>query len=221
MTELHTIQRAEQRFRTDDVNDGTVTYHSFSFGRHYDPSRIGFGPVMAINEERLEPGAGYAEHHHADVEIVTWVLDGVLEHRDSTGTHGLIHPGTLQRLSAGPGVSHAETNASQDRPVSFLQLMLRSSHEGAPEYAQHDVTGSRGEMATNGPAVVSVLRAGRHTVHTPALVHVTSGEVMIGIDVLGPGDELHAGSEGPLDVTVLDDAEALVVTTDRTRGALA
>ena len=77
------VRRADERFHT--VGDGVQTWHSFSYGVHYDPDKIGFGPLMAINAEHVEPGRGYDVHHHADVEIVTWVLEGVLRHEDSTG----------------------------------------------------------------------------------------------------------------------------------------
>ena len=88
---MREIRRADQRFRT--VGDGVMTRHSFSYGAHYDPDNIGFGPLIAINTETVEPGGGYDEHHHADVEIVTWVLEGALRHDDSTGHRGVIRPG--------------------------------------------------------------------------------------------------------------------------------
>ena len=100
------------------------------------PTNIGFGPLIAINEERVAPGAGYDEHHHADVEIVTWVLEGVLAHEDSTGQRGRGRPGTAQRLSAGTGVQHAERNASRTEPLRFVQMMLASAHVDEPEYAR-------------------------------------------------------------------------------------
>ena len=131
------LRRAGQRFHT--VGDGVETWHSFSYGAHYDPDQIGFGPIMAINTEHVAPGRGYDVHDHADVEIVTWVLEGVLRHEDSTGQSGDIRPGTAQRLSAGTGVRHSERNASDTEPLVFVQTMLRSSRDDAPEYAQADV----------------------------------------------------------------------------------
>jgi redox-sensitive bicupin YhaK (pirin superfamily) len=139
------VLRAAERFHT--VGDGVETWHSFSYGAHYDPDRIAFGAVMAINTEHVAPGAGYDEHRHADVEIVTWVLSGALHHQDSTGESGLIRPGTAQRLSAGTGVRHAEHNASTDEPLVFVQMMLRSDHEDAPAYAQVDVEPVAGVLA--------------------------------------------------------------------------
>src|SRR5690606_18237365 len=90
-------RRSVDRFRT--VGEGTETLHSFSYAQHYDPNNVGFGPVMVINEERIAPGAGYDEHQHADVDIVTWVLEGALAHEDSTGQRGVVLPGVAQRLS--------------------------------------------------------------------------------------------------------------------------
>lgn len=209
------LRRAEDRFRTDAVDAGIVTFHSFSFGQHYDPERIGFGPLMAINEEHLAPGAGYDEHHHDGVEIVTWVLEGVLEHRDSTGTHGLIHPGVLQRLSAGSGVTHTEVNASSDAPLVFLQMMLRSDHAGAPEYSQAQVAPTAANsIEIHAPARVTVLAPGHHELSGPVLIHVTRGAAMIDHDALESGDEMVI--EDPavrVTVAVPEGGEALAVSS--------
>ena len=102
------VHRAATRFRT--VTEGTDTRHSFSFGAHYDPGNVGFGPLLVHNDDRVRSGAGYPDHPHVDAEIVTWVLDGSLVHEDSTGHRGLVTPGLAQRLSAGAGVVHAERN---------------------------------------------------------------------------------------------------------------
>ena len=134
---MREVRRSADRFLT--VGDGTVTRHSFSYGAHYDPANVRFGPLVAINVEHLAPGSGYPAHRHSDVEIITWVLEGVLRHEDSTGIAGDVGPGVLQRLSAGPGVQHTEVNASATDPLVFVQMMLASDHDGDPEIEQRAV----------------------------------------------------------------------------------
>lgn len=208
------VRRSADRFHT--VAEGTETRHSFSYGRHYDPDNVGFGPVMAINEERIAPGAGYDEHHHGDADIVTWVLEGALAHEDSTGQRGVVLPGTAQRLSAGEGVTHAERNASATDPLRFVQMMLRSTNWGTPEYAQVVVPDGPGLHET-----VPVHAAARLLVARPrdavevaadhgALLHVTRGSVVVDGVEMGPGDELRLVEPTTLRLTGSQDAEALL-----------
>lgn len=211
------IRRAADRFHT--IGDGVQTWHSFSYGLHYDPDHIRFGPVMAVNAEHVEPGRGYDAHGHADVEIVTWVLEGVLRHEDSTGQAGEIRPGTAQRLSAGTGVRHSERNASTDEPLVFIQMMLASDHEGAPEYAQAEAVTVPGSLvptvAVHAPAEMFALQleAG-HTVTVPAaprsLVIVTSGALSCDDTELGPGDEARFTAAGEYDLSASGAASALI-----------
>lgn len=128
---------ADKRFVTR--TDGISSAHCFSFGAHFDPTRTGFGPVLACNDERLDPGSGYALHRHRDVEIVSWVLGGTLTHEDSTGSRHDLSPGTVQRLSAGEGVEHAERNLARDQPLRFVQFWLRPDRTGGvPTYGWND-----------------------------------------------------------------------------------
>jgi len=211
------VQRSGDRFvtETDDIR----TLHSFSYGAHYDPDNVAFGPIIAINEESVRPGAGYDPHHHADVEIVTWVLDGALDHEDTTGHRGTIRPGTAQRLSAGTGVQHAERNASGTEPLRFVQMMLASQHWDEPEYASADVTPEPGVLtptvAVHAPAELFVLHlvAGqRVTVPEAArsLVHVTHGEVEVAGGALGPGDQARCTGGGAYDLSASGPADALI-----------
>lgn len=213
---MREIRRADQRYRTDA--DGVTTFHSFSYGAHYDPDNIGFGPLIAINTEHVAPGKGYDQHHHADVEIVTWVLEGALQHADSTGRRGIVRPGTAQRLSAGTGVQHTEQNASDTEPLVFVQMMLRSAHEAEPEYADAEVVADAlvPAIAVHAPADLFVVRlAPGESVTVPAsdrgLVHVTRGSMTIDDTRLTSGDEARLTDEPAYDLSAADDGgEALI-----------
>lgn len=123
-----TIRKAEDRGRTSLAwLDGR---HSFSFGAYNDVDAMGFGPMRVINDDRVAPGGGFPTHPHADMEIVTYVIEGALEHKDSTGSGGVIRPGDLQHMSAGSGIFHSEFNHSQTEPVHLLQIWLFPEEQG-------------------------------------------------------------------------------------------
>jgi len=132
------IRRAGDRFHTRI--DWLDSWHSFSFGPHYDPDNTGHGLLLVSNDDVIAPGAGFPTHPHRDMEIVTWVLEGELEHRDSTGTVGHIYPGLAQRMSAGRGIRHSEVNARADAPLHLVQMWVLPDTPGIePSYEQHDV----------------------------------------------------------------------------------
>ncbi len=137
------VRRAGDRFVT--AEPGRTTRHSFSFGRHYDPDNVGLADLVAHNDDRVEPRGGYPEHPHRDLEIVTWVLSGTLRHEDSTGHSGELRAGTVQRLSAGSGIRHSETNPDPDEPVHFVQMWVLPDEPGLePGYEQRDVDADLG-----------------------------------------------------------------------------
>jgi redox-sensitive bicupin YhaK (pirin superfamily) len=211
------VQRAGDRYLTE--TDDATTRHSFSYGAHYDPDNIAFGPLIAINEELVRPGAGYDAHHHADVEIVSWVLEGALAHEDTTGHRGIIEPGTAQRLSAGTGVQHAERNASLTEPLRFVQMMLASEHVEEPEYASVDVRPESGVLTpavpVHAPAELFVLHldAGQ-SITVPAaprsLVHVTHGTIDVAGETLEAGDQARTSDGAAYDLSASAPADALV-----------
>lgn len=207
--------------------------HTFSFGHYYDPEHMGFGPLRVINEDRVAPGGGFPTHPHADMEILSYVLDGALEHKDSMGTGSVIRPGDVQRMSAGRGVRHSEFNASQSSPVHFLQIWIEPEAKGLePSYEQRTfeaderagrmkLLGSRG--GREGSVVINQdvdlyatrLRPGESVAHRlksgrGAFVQVAAGDITVNGETLKAGDGASIENLDELRIEGLSDAEALV-----------
>jgi redox-sensitive bicupin YhaK (pirin superfamily) len=139
MTDSIDVRPAASRFHTEI--DWLDSWHSFSFSSHYDPGNTHHGLLLVHNDDVVAPGTGFGLHPHRDMEIVTWVLDGALEHRDSIGTHDVITPGLAQRMSAGTGIRHSEMNASRTEPVHLLQMWVPPDTANIePSYEQRDVS---------------------------------------------------------------------------------
>jgi hypothetical protein len=210
------------------------SFHSFSFADYHDPKHMGFGPLRVINEDRVQPGMGFGTHGHRDMEIISYVLEGSLEHKDSMGNGSVIRPGNVQRMSAGTGVRHSEYNPSRDARVHFLQIWIEPDRRNVPpsyEEIQVDADAKRGRLkliaspdgadgsvrihqdarlyATlldGADAVEHTLAPGRR-----AYVHVVRGEVAVNGERLGAGDALKAwGIETAIRLESARSAEVLL-----------
>ncbi|SRR5690348_2152206 len=207
--------------------------HTFSFGHYFDPAHMGFRALRVINEDRVIPGAGFPPHGHRDMEIISYVLDGALEHKDSTGTSSVIRPGEVQRMTAGTGVRHSEYNASKTEPVHFLQIWILPGREGlAPGYEQRafpaaDRRGRWRQVASQngrdgsitvhqdvdlyasllaaGERIGFDLRLGRH-----AWIQVARGQVRLNGEPVKQGDGVAISGETKIEVEGEMDAEVLL-----------
>jgi quercetin 2,3-dioxygenase len=200
------VRRSGERYPGGDPGAGITTRHSFSFGPHYDPDNLRFGRVIACNEEHLAPGAGFDEHPHSHTELVTWVVEGELTHRDSAGHETVVRSGDVQRLSAAAGVRHVERNDA-GTPLTFLQMWLAPTEPGGEPY--YDVVRGIADATPyalpEADAMLHVRRlapGGRTALpDAPFLyVHVVRGTVGLAGHDLGPGDAAR--------ITGAEDAEA-------------
>lgn len=186
------------------------SWHTFSFGKHYDPERMGFGSIRVINDDTVAPGQGFGTHAHKNMEIISYVISGHLEHKDSMGNGRIIKPGEFQYMSAGSGVEHSEFNPSKDEPVHFLQIWIEPREKGtAPRYAEKSVVDSvsgltvvmspdarDSSMPIHQDIELSFGRlAAGEEVETPAdgagsYVHVIKGNIDVADHTLAAGDGL-------------------------------
>ncbi|MFF3633847.1 pirin family protein [Streptomyces sp. NPDC002250] len=210
------VRRAAERYRGGDEGAGIATRHAFSFGPHYDPDNLRFGAVIACNEERLAPGAGFDEHPHSHTEIVTWVVEGELTHRDSTGHETKVRPGDVQHLAAAAGVRHVERNDGP-LPLTFLQMWLAPLEPGGdPSYdVVRGIADSTPYALPAAGAMLHVrrLKAGERTAVPDAprvYVHVVRGGITLAEEGLGAGDSARITDAGELDAVATTAAELLL-----------
>lgn len=204
---------------------GRATRHSFSFGEHYDPANLGFGPLVCHNDDLLSPAGGYPDHPHADLEIVTWVLDGVLLHTDSRGNTTPLQPGDVQVMSAGSGIRHAEIADRASGPTRFIQAWVRPDEPGLPPTWRHEhvepdsglteVVGADGlSIGTAGARfLVARLAAGdRAVLPREGRTHVflARGSGRLDQIHLASGDAVRLAAAGESTFTADSDAELLV-----------
>jgi len=136
---MQQVIKANEHFKGQ--YDWLTTYHHFSFGDYYNPEKMNFGPLRVFNDDEVQPGTGFDFHPHNNMEIVTYLIDGELEHKDNFGNHGIIKPGEIQRMSAGTGIVHAEYNHSKEKPLRLLQMWVLANKKNLkPSWEQHKFT---------------------------------------------------------------------------------
>ncbi|WP_181139679.1 pirin family protein [Streptomyces sp. Ru71] len=210
------VRRSGERYPGGEPEAGIQSWHAFSFGPHYDPDNLRFGALIACNEERLAPGAGFDEHPHSHTEIVTWVVEGELTHRDSTGHETRVRPGDVQRLSSAAGVRHVERNDGAG-PLTFVQMWLAPLRPGG-EPSYEIVRGIADSTPYAVPGAGAMLHprrlaAGERTAVPDApyvYVHVVRGQVRLAEDRLGPGDAARITDARDLELLGESAAEVLL-----------
>ncbi|MBM9509621.1 pirin family protein [Actinacidiphila acididurans] len=207
------VRRDAERYRGGDPGAGIDSRHAFSFGAHYDPTNLRFGLLLACNEERLAPGAGFAEHPHRDTEIVTWVVEGELTHHDSAGHSAVVRPGQAQLLSAGAGVRHTERNEGTG-PLTFVQMWLHPAAFGTPPRYAVRTAADLAPLGQPG-AELLVLRSAAPLPAAPFLyVHCVRGRLRLAGHTLGPGDAARITAEAGLHAEPDGEAEYLALAMD-------
>lgn len=209
------------------------SYHSFSFGEYQDPRHVSFGPLRVLNDDVVAPGGGFPTHSHQDAEVITYVLKGAVEHKDSEGNHGIIRPFEIQRMRAGRGIAHSEFNASQEEPVHLLQIWILPDRRGiAPGYASKTFgpearhgrflpvitpDGREGtvDIAQDATMYVSHLEPGESATQAldperKAYLHVATGAVQLGDVALKAGDGVKITGEDGVTLAAQEPSELLL-----------
>ncbi len=226
-----TVRRSDERGSA--FHGWLDTRHTFSFAGYHDPAHMGFRSLRVINEDRVDPGRGFPTHGHRDMEIVTYVLEGALEHEDSMGTGSVVRPGEVQRMSAGTGVYHSEWNHSATEPVHFLQIWIAPSRRGlSPSYEQRafppeekrnrwrlvaSPDGAEGSVVVHQDArlLVTLLDAGRALEFARGedrhlWLHIAKGAAEVNGVTLAAGDAASTRDAPALSITGTEDAEILL-----------
>jgi redox-sensitive bicupin YhaK (pirin superfamily) len=225
------VRRSAER---GQANHGWLrSFHTFSFADYYDPKQMGFRSLRVINEDRVQPGQGFSRHPHKDMEIISYVLEGEIEHRDSMGTGSVIRPGEVQRMSAGTGVTHSEFNPSKDKLLHFLQIWILPAEQGIkPSYEQKAFPEAerRGKLrlvasqdGRDGSLTVhqdvnlyaglfATAEKGRHEVLPGryAWIQVARGSLEVNGTRLDAGDAAAVSEPGALEIAGKEDAEVLL-----------
>ncbi len=224
------IRPATERGRSR--RDWLDSRHTFSFAEYHDPHYMGFGALRVINDDRVTPGGGFAPHSHSDMDIISYVLEGALQHQDSLGNGSVIRPGEIQRMSAGTGITPSEYNASQSEAAHFLQIWIIPEHRGLPpsyeqrSFKPEDISDRWLKLATpeNGGGLVSIhqdvmllaMRAAKQAVAYPlaqgrhAWLQVARGKVDINGMVLGEGDGAALAGSANISVRGAPEGEVLL-----------
>ena len=224
------IRRANERGHAD--HGWLNAYHTFSFADYYDPAHLGFRSLRVINDDTVAPGGGFGTHPHRDMEIITYILAGELEHKDSMGNGRVIRTGEVQYMAAGTGVQHSEFNPSEKNPVHLLQIWIQPDHKNAkPRYAEKSLvmaptgvwhlvaskTGRDGSIAINQDAELSLARleAGDTVEHTlpsgrHAWMHVAEGAVELNGQKLNAGDAVAVSEETRLKLSATEKSQVLL-----------
>lgn len=226
-----TLRPAQER---GHFNHGWLdTYHTFSFADYYDPNHMGFRTLRVINDDTVAPGQGFGTHGHRDMEIISYVLQGALEHKDSMGSGGVLRPGDVQRMSAGTGVLHSEFNHSQEEPVRFLQVWIHPQEKGiSPRYDDRTfpIKEKRGELiliaSPDGredslaiqqdvKVFASILDPGQSAAHRlepnrHGWIQVARGRLRLNDQVLQRGDGASMNHESRLELEGVDETEFLL-----------
>lgn len=225
------LRRSQDRGRSQ--LDWLDSRHTFSFSNYHDPDHMGYSVLRVINEDRIVPAAGFGSHSHRDMEIISYVLDGGLEHKDSLGNGSVIRPGEVQRMSAGTGITHSEYNASKTEPAHFLQIWILPAVTGiVPSYEQRrfddrsdsgqwqllvSPDGREGSLTLNQNAFMYMARLKRggtmnHTLATgrQTLLHVARGEAVLSGHIIVAGDSATINDEEAINLSTDESAEVLM-----------
>jgi len=227
---MKTIRKSNERGHAE--HGWLDSYHTFSFADYYDPQWLGYRTLRVINDDLILPGMGFGTHPHRDMEIISYVLSGALQHKDSMGNGRVIHPGEFQYMAAGTGVEHSEFNPSQTEATRLLQIWIQPDRKGvAPRYAERNFTkaetgklhlvasktGRNGsfEIHQDADLLIAKLESGQAVKHSLAAnryawVHVAEGEVNINGEKLSGGDAMAVSDERALEITATQPSQVLL-----------